>query len=83
MRPSIGRPRIGLRRDATPYRLSFFRPLPRSIGGVQEFEFCREVTNRVVGKLKRGQIALQQDVNSEHFSKGCVPDRNGISKRGE
>ena len=32
------RPLIGLRRDATPYRLSFFRPLPRSAGGVQDFE---------------------------------------------
>ena len=45
---------MALRRDAGRYRVSFFRPLPRSIGGVQEFEFCREVTNRVVGKLKWG-----------------------------
>ena len=33
------RPLIALRRDAGCYKLSFFRPLPRSIGGVQEFEF--------------------------------------------
>ena len=36
------RPPIGPRRDATPYRLSFFRPLPCSAGGVQEFELVTE-----------------------------------------
>ena len=41
------RPLIALRRDAGCYRLSFFRPLQRSIGGVQEFEF-RNRAYRVV-----------------------------------
>ena len=50
-----------------PLRPSFFRSLSCSIGGVQEFEFCREVTSRVVGKLKQWQIAPLQDVDSEHF----------------
>ena len=57
--------------------------VPRSAGRVQEFEFCREVANRVVGKLNRWQIAPLLDVNSEHFWKGCVPDGNDIAKRGE
>ena len=29
-----------------------------------------------------GVNAPLQDVNSKHFSKGCVPDRNDIAKRG-
>ena len=41
------RPLIALRRDAGCYGLSFFRPLQRSIGGVQEFEF-RNRAYRVV-----------------------------------
>ena len=41
------RPPIALRTDAGRYRLSFFRPLPRSTGGVQEFEF-RNRAYRVV-----------------------------------
>ena len=46
-RPLTGRPLIGLRRDAGCYRLSFFRPLQPSIGGVQEFKF-RNRAYRVV-----------------------------------
>ena len=44
---------VALRRDAGGYRLSVFRALPRSTGGVQEFQFCREAASRVVGKLKQ------------------------------
>ena len=41
------RPPIALRRDAGRYRLSFFRPLPRSTGGVQEFEFGNRMARGV------------------------------------
>ena len=50
----MGRSPVALRRDAGGYRLSVFRPLPRSAGGVQEFAFRREAASRVVGKLKQG-----------------------------
>ena len=50
----MGRSPVALRRDAGGYRLSVFRPLPRSTGGVQEFAFRREAASRVVGKLKQG-----------------------------
>ena len=38
--PLQARSPVGSRRNAGCYRLSFFRPLPRSSGDVQEFEFC-------------------------------------------
>ena len=41
------RPPIALRTDAGRYRLSFFRPLPRSTGGVQEFEFGNRMARGV------------------------------------
>ena len=41
------RPLIGLRRDAGCYRLSFFRPLPCSAGGVHEFEFGNRMARGV------------------------------------
>ena len=42
------------RRGEPPCKLRRNGEHPRSIGGVQEFEFGREAVTRVVGKLKQG-----------------------------
>ena len=86
MRVVTVRSPVALRRDAGGYRLSVFRRLSRSIGGVQENGFCIEEKTEAISYLKQGQIALLQDGNRKHSVetlKHSVPDGNDIAKSGK